>query len=92
MKAKLKIKNFSGKIIVLEKEVRALDHLEAQKKFKSVTFRDKTKFSRHPKHRKPNSFDEQHNFFANLKNFLDKPKKICYNISVKNKKNFYEGD
>ena len=58
MKAKLKIKNFSGKIIVLEKEVRALDHLEAQKKFKSVTFHDKTKFSRHPKHRKRNSFDE----------------------------------
>ena len=52
MKAKLKIKNFSGKVIVLEKEIRALDHLEAQKKFKSVTFRDKTKFSRHPKHRK----------------------------------------
>ena len=58
MKAKLKIKNFSGKIIVLEKEVRALDHLEAQKKFKSVTFRDKTKFSRHLKHRKRNLFDE----------------------------------
>ena len=58
MKTKLKIKDFSGKVIVLEKEVRELDHLEAQKKFKSVTFRDKTKFSRHPKHRKRNLFDE----------------------------------
>ena len=52
MKTRLKIKDFSGKVIVLEKEVRELDHLEAQKKFKSITFRDKTKFKRHKKHKK----------------------------------------
>lgn len=58
MKIKLKIKNFNGKLQVLEKEVPAKDHLAAQQKFKAAVFRDKTKFSRHPKHRKPNSFDE----------------------------------
>lgn len=57
MKTKLKIKDFNGKVIVLEKEVRELDHLEAQKKFKSVTFRDRTKFKRHKKHKKK-EFDE----------------------------------
>ena len=52
MKTKLKIKDFNGKVSVLEKEVRELDRLEAQKKFKSVTFRDRTKFKRHKKHKK----------------------------------------
>lgn len=58
MKKKIKVHDFNGKLHVLEKEVRAQDHLAAQQKFKAVIFRDKTKFSRHPKHRKPNSFDE----------------------------------
>ena len=58
MKKKLKVHDFNGKLHVLEKEVRAQDNLEAQQKFKTVIFRDKTKFSRHPKYRKPNSFDE----------------------------------
>ena len=58
MKTKLKIKDFNGKLHVLEKEVRAQDHLAAQQKFKATVFCDKTKFSRHPKYRKLNSFDE----------------------------------
>ena len=58
MKKKIKVRDFNGKVQVLEKEVPAKDHLAAQQKFKAVIFRDKTKFFRHPKHRKPNSFDE----------------------------------
>lgn len=52
MKRKIKVRDFSGKVVVLEKEMRELDHLEAQKKFKSVIFHDKTKFKRHKKHKK----------------------------------------
>ncbi len=58
MAIKIKIKTFNGKVQVLEKEVPAKGHLAAQQKFRAITFRDKTKFSRHPKHRKLNSFDE----------------------------------
>ena len=58
MKKQIKVHDFNGKLHVLEKEVRAQDHLTAQQKFKAVVFCDKTKFSRHPKYRKPNSFDE----------------------------------
>lgn len=59
MKKKIKVRDFDGKVKILEKEVRALDHLKAQQKFKATTFRDKTKFSRHPKHRKRLGGDEQ---------------------------------
>ena len=58
MKKKIKVHDFNGKLQVLEKEVPAKDHLAAQQKFKATIFHDKTKFSRHPKHHKPNSFDE----------------------------------
>ena len=52
MKKKIKIKDFNGNTYTLEKEIRAKDHLEAQQKYKSITFRDKTKFTRKTKHHK----------------------------------------
>lgn len=52
MKTKLKIKDFSGKVIVLEKEQRNLDHLKAQQTYKHQVFRDKKKFYRKRKHKK----------------------------------------
>ena len=51
MKTKLKIKDFSGKVIVLEKEQRNLDHLKAQQTYKHQIFRDKKKFYRKRKHK-----------------------------------------
>ena len=78
MKKKIKVHDFNGKLHVLEKEVRAQDHLAAQQKFKAVIFCDKTKFSRHPKYRKPISFDEQQkNFSKERKIFLTKRKKFA---------------
>lgn len=52
MKTKLKIKDFSGKVTVLEKEQRNLDHLKAQQTYKHQVFRDKKKFYRKRKHKK----------------------------------------
>ena len=43
MKAKIRIKDFWGKETVQEKEIPAKDHLEAQKKYKSKIFLDRSK-------------------------------------------------
>ena len=51
MRAKLKIKNFEGKKVEIEKEIPAKDHLEAQIKYKHTVFRDKTKYTRKKKHK-----------------------------------------
>ena len=52
MLAKLKIKNFEGKLVQKEMEIPAKDHLEAQIKYKHKIFRDKTKYTRKKKHKK----------------------------------------
>lgn len=57
MRVKLKIKNFEGKKVEIEKEIPAKDHLEAQIKYKHTVFRDKTKYTRKRKH-KNNQSDE----------------------------------
>lgn len=51
MRVKLKIKNFEGKKVEIEKEIPAKDHLEAQIKYKHKIFRDKTKYTRKSKHK-----------------------------------------
>lgn len=56
MLAKLKIKNFEGKLVQKEMEIPAKDHLEAQIKYKHQVFRDKTKYTRKKKHK--NKTDE----------------------------------
>ena len=43
MKTKIKVKDFWGKETVQEKEIPAKDHLEAQKKYKSKIFIDRSK-------------------------------------------------
>ena len=57
MRVKLKVKNFEGKKVEIEKEIPAKDHLEAQIKYKHKVFRDKTKYTRKRKH-KNNKTDE----------------------------------
>lgn len=52
MKTRIKVKDFSGKEAVLEKEQRNLDHLKAQQTYKHQVFRDKKKFYRKRKHKK----------------------------------------
>lgn len=54
MKTRIKIKNFKGKTVELEREVPAKDHLEAQMKYKHYIFRDKTKYTRKRKHKNKN--------------------------------------
>ena len=56
MRVKLKIKNFKGTKVEVEKEIPAKDHLEAQIKYKHTVFRDKTKYTRKKKHK--NKTDE----------------------------------
>jgi hypothetical protein len=56
MRVKLKIKDFEGKKVEIEKETPAKDHLEAQMKYKHIVFRDKTKYTRKKKHK--NKSDE----------------------------------
>ena len=51
MRVKLKVKNFEGKKVKIEKEIPAKDHLEAQIKYKHTVFRDKTKYTRKRKHK-----------------------------------------
>lgn len=51
MKKKIKIKDFDGSEKVLEKEIPAKDHLKSQMTYKSVIFRDKTKYTRKIKHK-----------------------------------------
>jgi len=58
MKHKIKIKNLEGKEKELELTQRAEDHFEAQRKFRKIVFRDKTKYTRKKKHKKKNeNFD-----------------------------------
>ena len=57
MRVKLKIKNFEGKKVEIEKEIPSKDHLKAQIKYKHIIFRDKTKYTRKKKH-KNNTIDE----------------------------------
>ena len=56
MRVKLKIKDFDGKMLEIEKETRSKDHLKDQIKYKHIVFRDKTKYTRKKKHK--NSTDE----------------------------------
>ena len=48
---KLKIKNFDGKVVELEKTTSSPDHLKAQQMHKKIVFRDKTKYTRKNKHK-----------------------------------------
>ena len=54
MKTKIKIKNFDGQVVEKSGDTRALDHLEAQQKYRSSTFKDKTKYNRKVKHKNKN--------------------------------------
>ena len=54
MRLKIKVKNFKGKKVQIEKEIPAKDHLEAQKRYKSQTFKPKKgkgSFSRKQKYK-----------------------------------------
>jgi hypothetical protein len=51
MKKRIKIKDFSGKVVVLEKEQSNPDHLKSQQTYKHQIFRDKTKYNRKQKHK-----------------------------------------
>lgn len=65
MKLKVKIKsNLLGKSteVILEKEQRQKDHLEAQQKFKANIFRDKTKYTRKQKYKKGNGYNSRDAF------------------------------
>ena len=52
MKHKIKIKNLEGKEKELEFTQRAKDHFDAQRKFRKIVFRDKTKYTRKKKHKR----------------------------------------
>lgn len=54
MRVKLKIKDFEGKKVEIEKETPSKDHLQAQIKYKHIVFRDKTKYTRNRKHKNKN--------------------------------------
>lgn len=56
MRVKLKIKDFEGKKVELEKETPSKDHLQSQIKYKHIVFCDKTKYTRKKKHK--NKTDE----------------------------------
>lgn len=51
MRVKLKIRNFEGKKVEIEKEIPAKDHLKAQIKYKHTVFCDRTKYTRKRKHK-----------------------------------------
>lgn len=48
---KIKIKNFDGRVVELEKTTSSPDHLKAQQMHKKIVFRDKTKYTRKNKHK-----------------------------------------
>lgn len=54
MKKKIKIKDFDNKIIELEKEIPAPDHLQAQIKYPSIIFKNKKKYNRKRKYKNKN--------------------------------------
>ena len=56
MRVKVRIKDFKGKTVEIQKETRAQDHLAAQMKYKKQVFKDKTKYTRKKKHK--NKTDE----------------------------------
>lgn len=53
MKQKINLTDFDGKKTQIQREIPAKDHLAAQMKYKMQIFRDKTKYSRKVKHKKP---------------------------------------
>ena len=57
MKRKIKVKQLDGKEKILEVVERAEDHFDAQRKFRKIVFRDKTKYTRKKKHKKSENFD-----------------------------------
>lgn len=57
MKEKIRIIDPNGKVLEKEFNVPNKFHFEAQKKFRSSVFRDRTKYNRKKKHRK--KFDDQ---------------------------------
>lgn len=52
MKTKIKIKDFSGKESEIAATIRDIDHLEAQKRYKKIVFKNKKVYCRKQKHRK----------------------------------------
>lgn len=52
MKKKIKVKDFEGNTVVLEKKVDSKDHLESQKKYPKIVFKNKKKYTRKLKHKK----------------------------------------
>ncbi len=53
MKVKVQLKDFEGKKVQIQKEIPSKDHLQAQIKYKKIIFRDRTKYTRKVKHKKP---------------------------------------
>ena len=51
MNRRIKVRDFEGKVTVLEKSESATDHLKSQQTYKHQVFRDKTKYSRKQKHK-----------------------------------------
>ena len=43
MRLKIQVKDFEGKKVQIQKEIRSLDHLQAQIKYKKIVFKDKKK-------------------------------------------------
>ena len=60
MKKKIKLKdNINNKVIESEVEIPAKDHLEAQKKFPAVVFKNKKAYTRKEKYKKDFTNSEQ---------------------------------
>ena len=56
MRLKIKVKDFEGKNVQIEKEIPAKDHLKSQTTYKHQVFRDRTKYTRKSKYK--NKSDE----------------------------------
>ncbi|MBO7691017.1 MAG: hypothetical protein J6T10_00100 [Methanobrevibacter sp.] len=51
MKKKIKIKDFNGKTVEIEKEISAPDHLQAQIKYPKIIFKNKKRYTRKIKYK-----------------------------------------
>lgn len=52
MKKRINVKNFENKIVMLEKELPSLDHLQSQIKYKHIVFANKKKYKRKEQYNK----------------------------------------
>ena len=58
MKRKIKVRDFEGKVVVLEKTEESKDHLESLIKYPKVVFKNKKKYTRKLKHKSGGKIDE----------------------------------